>query len=187
MLCHHVLKKHVNNPEKREILIFNLFLGRLMRRLFTRLGKDVEKLPIEMNVKGYTEGNVHYLKVSKDKYYELAKHLKEKGFTRLLTVSSVDWKEKGSLEVYFVLHKLDGNVYVKVATDLSRKNPVILSLSQLWPNAAMHERETWELFGAFFKGNEILEPLFLEDWKGPPPFNKEFDWREYVKKNYNSS
>ena len=121
-----------------------------MRISATKLGKDVEKLPIRMNAKGYTEGNVHYLKVSKEKYFKSAKHL----------------KEKGSLEVYFILHKLDGNVYVKVATDLPRKNSVILSLSELWPNAAMHERETWELFGVFFKGNEILEPCFWKIGKG---------------------
>ena len=30
------------------------------------------------------------------------------------------------------------NVWVKVATDLPKKKPVILSLSELWPNAAMH-------------------------------------------------
>ena len=42
-------------------------------------------------------------------------------------------------------------------------------------NAAMHERETWEMFGIKFRGNRMLKPLFLEDWRGPPPFRKDFD------------
>ena len=32
-----------------------------------------------------------------------------------------------------------------------------------------------------FDGNKNLTPLFLEDWDGPPPFRKDFNWREYVR------
>jgi len=38
-----------------------------------------------------------------------------------------------------------------------------------------------ELFGVEFEGNQDLAPLFLEDWDGPPPFRKDFDWRDYVR------
>lgn len=151
--------------------------------------KDVEDvlkgLQDKIRVRRSVKENVNYLKVPKGDYIEAAKRLKEHGFLRLLTVSAVDWIEKGTLEVYFLVHKLDENVYVKVATDIPRGNSEISSLSELWPNATMHERETWELFGIIFKGNETLEPLFLEDWDGPPPFRKDFDCKEYVKKNYN--
>jgi len=47
-------------------------------------------------------------------------------------------------------------------------------------NAQIHEREAYEMFGVVFKGNPDLSPLFLEDWKGPPPFRKDFNWRKYV-------
>lgn len=144
--------------------------------------KDLQtKVRIEHSVKG----NINYLKVSKKNYLKVAKYLREHGFRRLLTVSAVDWIEKGSMEIYFLVHKLDENVYVKVAAEIGRENPSIPSLSELWPNAAMHERETWELFGIFFEGNKILKPLFLEDWNELFPFRKDFDWREYVKKTYN--
>jgi len=61
---------------------------------------------------------------------------------------------------------------------------VIPSLSELWPNAAVHEREAWELFGISFEGNKFLKPLFLEDHFEIPPFRKDFNWREYVRKAY---
>jgi len=48
----------------------------------------------------------------------------------------------------------------------------------------MHEHEAWELFKIIFKGNPMLKPLFLEEWNGPPPFRKDFNWREYVKEKY---
>jgi len=128
--------------------------------------------------------NVNYLKVSKPNYLVVAKYLKGHGFRRLLTVSAVDWIEQGNFEVYFIVHKLRGNLYVKVTTEIPRDNPVIPSLSELWPNAAVHERETWELFGIFFEGNKFLKALFLENHIKIPPFRKDFDWREYVNKAY---
>jgi NADH-quinone oxidoreductase subunit C len=148
--------------------------------------EDVLKdLQTELNVKYSIKENVNYLRVSRNNYLTVAKYLKKQGFRRLLTVSAVDWIERGNLEVYFLVHKIDGNLYVKVATEIRRDKPLIPSLSELWPNAAMHERETWEIFGIFFERNGILKPLFLEDWNELPPFRKDFDWREYVKKTNN--
>jgi NADH-quinone oxidoreductase subunit C len=140
-------------------------------------------LQSEMRVEYSVEGNMNCLKVSRDDYIAVARYLRKRGFRRLLTVSAVDWIERGTLEAYFLVHKIDGNVYVKVAAEMRRENPLVPSLSELWPNAAMHERETWELFGVFFEGNRSLKPLFLEDWDEIPPFRKDFDWREYVKEN----
>ena len=40
------------------------------------------------------------------------------------------------------------------------------------------------MFGVKFEGNDDLSPLFLEDWLGPPPFRKDFDWRKYVREKY---
>ncbi len=120
------------------------------------------------------------IKVSRDEYPEVARHLREEGYRRLLTVSAVDWIEEGCYEVYFLAHHLEDRAYVKVTTEIPRDSPTVPSLSAIWPNAAMHEREMWELFGINPEGNPMLEPLFLEDWIGPPPFRRDFNWREYV-------
>lgn len=130
--------------------------------------------------------NIQYFKVEKKDYLNTARYLKEHMFRRLLTVSAVDWIKDDSFEVYFILHNMNKNVYVKVSTRISRrKKSKIESLSKLWSNAALHEREIWEMFGIVFEGNKILKPLFLENWIGPPPFRKDFDWRKYVKRNFN--
>jgi NADH-quinone oxidoreductase subunit C len=131
--------------------------------------------------------NMKYMEVSKQDYLKAARCLKETGFKRLMAVSAIDWIETEIYEVYFILHNLGENAYIKVKTNISRDDPNIPSLSEIWSSAAMHERETWELFGINFDGNAMLEPLFLEDWVGPPPFRKDFDWREYVKKNFDFS
>ncbi|MFX1520588.1 MAG: NADH-quinone oxidoreductase subunit C [Promethearchaeota archaeon] len=134
---------------------------------------------------GYSvDENINYVRVSKPNYFQVAEYLRKHGFRRLLTISAVDWIERGTFEIYFIVHKLHESLYVKVATEVPRDNPTIPSLSKLWLNAAMHEREAWELFGVSFEGNQILKPLFLEDPIEIPPFRKDFDWREYVEKNY---
>jgi len=143
-----------------------------------------EKLKDKLSFERRVKGPVNYVKVSREDYAKTAAYLKENGFNRLLTVGAVDWLEKGTFEVYFLVHNMIENIYVKVATEIPRENPRIPSLSSFWPNAAMHERESWELFGIKFTGNSMLKPLFLEDWNGPPPFRKDFNWRDYVKKTF---
>ncbi len=117
-------------------------------------------------------------------YVDLSTHLKEHGFSRCLTVTVIDWLEQGEFEIYYLVHHLASNIYVKVATRIPRSKPKITSLSTIWESAAMHEREMWELFGVNFVGNTMLKPLFLEDWKGKPPLRKDFNWRNYVDKEY---
>ena len=128
-----------------------------------------------------SKGNVLSVNVENDFYLPMAKFLNEHSFNRLLTVSVVDWIKENEFEIYFLVHNFEENVYVKVSTRIKRDNPRIVSLSSIWGNSALHEREGWELFGVIFEGNSMLKPLFLEDWNGPPPFLKDFNWREYVK------
>ena len=70
-------------------------------------------------------------------------------------------------------------------TKISRDKPIIASVTSIWDESAqIHERELHELFGVKFKGNQDLSSLFLEEWKGPAPFRKDFDWRDYVRDKF---
>ncbi|MEX0568222.1 MAG: NADH-quinone oxidoreductase subunit C [Candidatus Njordarchaeota archaeon] len=127
---------------------------------------------------------IYYIKTTAENFLEAARVLKEHGFIRLLTVSAVHWIDQKQFEVYFIANDPKRREYVKVSTLIPQDNPRITSLREIWPNASMHERETWELFGIFFENNDMLEPLFLEDWKEIPPFRKDFDLYEYAEKQY---
>lgn len=50
---------------------------------------------------------------------------------------------------------------------------VIASVSDLWPAATWHERETAEMFGVAFVGIADGRPLLLHDHDGPPPLRKQ--------------
>ncbi len=130
------------------------------------------------------QGNLLSLTTDSTTYVELATYLKEHDFARCLTVSATDWLDTNEFEIYYLVHHLKNNVYVKVAVSIPRNKPEITSLSTIWKSAAMHEREMWELFGITFVGNMMLKPLFLEDWTNLPPLRKDFNWRDYVAQEY---
>ncbi|RLI52270.1 MAG: NADH-quinone oxidoreductase subunit C [Candidatus Thorarchaeota archaeon] len=123
--------------------------------------------------------------IQKKDLLDISAWLKEKGFTHLSSLSVTDWIDDGKYELTYHLWSYTDNVLITLKTKISRKNPVIKSVSSIWgENAQIHEREMHELFGVKFEGNSDLSPLFLEDWSGVPPFKKDFDWREYVKEKF---
>lgn len=116
--------------------------------------------------------------------YDILSSLKDKGFDHLSDVTCIDYIEDQEFEVIYHLwshtEKLRGMVKVRIP----RNSPSIKSIVDLWEGAQTHERENHELFGINFQGNPNLSPLFLEDWKEIPPFRKDFDSREFVRRKY---
>ncbi len=115
----------------------------------------------------------------------VGKTAKDKGFTHLSAISVTDWLEEGTFEVTYHLWSYAEKQLLTLKTKIDRANPRIDSVIPLWhENAQIHEREMHEMFGVNFIGNPDLSPLFLEDWEGPPPFRKDFNWRKYVQDKF---
>lgn len=114
----------------------------------------------------------------------ICRWLKDHGFVHLSAVSATDWVEEKQYELTYHTWSYEDRMLVTVKTMIDRENPIIDSVVPIWEeNAQIHERELHELFGILFEGNADLAPLFLEDWEGPPPFKKDFNWREYVRED----
>ena len=124
------------------------------------------------------------LTVTKETCHEVLSQLKAMSFDHLSDVTGVDYMADGEFEIVYHLwsHTEKARAILKVR--ITRESPVIESAIDLWPGAQIHEREAHELFGISFGGNPNLSPLFLEDWTEIPPFRKDFDTREYVKRQY---
>lgn len=111
--------------------------------------------------------------------------VKDQEFVHLSAISVTDWVNENKYEVVYTVWSYKDRILLGIKTKIERNTPSIDSVVPVWMESAqIHERELHELFEVKFEGNSDLAPLFLEGWDGPPPFRKDFGWREYVKEEY---
>lgn len=146
----------------------------------------LKKLASEFNIKGEVrrKGRI-WLDTSAEGLVNFCSWIKNEGFEHLSAISAVDWPDEGVFELAYHLWSYQDKILLTSKVKIDRQNAVIDSVTGIWNGSARaHEREIHELFGINFEGNDNLTPLFLEDWDGPPPFRKDFNWREYVGEKY---
>ncbi len=146
----------------------------LISKIQSRFGVDVLK----------KEKNQIWLKISKKNLLNLCGFLKDNGFEFFSSLSAVDILEKNTIELIYHIWSEEKKMGLNIKTTIGRKKPEINSVSEVYNSSQIHEREIHELFGVRFLGNPDLSELFLENWQGPPPFLKDFDWREYVREKF---
>ena len=144
------------------------------------------RLASELNIKAELRRERRvWATVDKGMLVKICEWAKKHGFEHLSAISVVDWVEEKSYELNYHLWSYKDKVMLTLKTRIDREHPTIDSISSIWNKSAqIHEREMHELFGIMFENNGDLAPLFLENWQGPPPFRKDFDWREYVRSEY---
>jgi NADH-quinone oxidoreductase subunit C len=84
------------------------------------------------------------------------------------------------LHVWSVPHRHHVFLRTRVARDGGR----LATLTDLWPGASWHERETYEMFGIVFDGHPNLVPLLLPDGFEGNPLRKEFILASRVAKSW---
>lgn len=105
---------------------------------------------------------------------EAAKVLDAEGFT-IDMVTAVDWPDENQFELLYDFFHFHGPARVVVRTRIPRDQPVMPSLSAVYPGANWHERETAEFFGIDFTDHPNLIHLLLpEDFTGYP-LRKDFN------------
>jgi NADH-quinone oxidoreductase subunit C len=88
-------------------------------------------------------------------------------FDSLMCLSGLDWPEY--LEVVYNLHSMRHNHKITLKVRCPKDNPVVPTVSRLWPTADWHEREAYDLIGVRFEGHPDLRRILLpEDWEGHP-------------------
>lgn len=100
--------------------------------------------------------------------------LDEEGFC-LESVAGVDWIKEEQMEVLYDFSRLDGPLCrVVMRTRVPRTEPVVPTVSDIFPGANWHERETHEFFGIRFEGHPNLTPLLLPEDADFHPLRKDF-------------
>jgi NADH-quinone oxidoreductase subunit C len=91
-------------------------------------------------------------------------------FNFLSDITCVDWyPAEPRFEVVYHLLSIPKKERVRLKVRLNSSNPVVESLTSIWPGANFFEREVFDLFGVRFSGHPYLRRILMpEDWEGYP-------------------
>lgn len=127
------------------------------------------------------------VEINKESVKEIARFLRDDErllFDHLVFITALDEEEK--MKVLWCLFSYIYKHYIILKAEVSRDNPEVESVSDIWATAEWHERETYDFFGIVFKGNKDLRRILLpDDWEGyplrkdyiPPDFYHDMDNR----------
>jgi NADH-quinone oxidoreductase subunit C len=122
----------------------------------------------------YNEKGIHLdVSVEPGQVVDAAELLDQLGFT-LEAVTGVDWLSDGQMEVVYDYSHYKELCRVAVRARLERQNPEVPTISDIYPGANWHERETHDFFGIVFAGHPDLTPLLLPEDADFHPLLKDF-------------
>jgi len=120
------------------------------------------------------------LLVEPERLHQAASNLKDLGFDRLGMVTAVD--RPTHLEMVYRLHSRSMSAALFLKCNVSRDEPEVDSLVDLWPSALWQERETYDMFGVVFSGHPDLRRILLpDDWHGFP-LRKDYDDESIIRR-----
>jgi NADH-quinone oxidoreductase subunit D/NADH-quinone oxidoreductase subunit C/D len=115
--------------------------------------------------------------VPAEKLVEFATGLRDEfGYDFLSSVTGVDYLPEEKLEVVYHAYQTTGGPALVYKVQVPRDNPVVPSLTPVFPGANLQEREAWDLVGIRFDGHPNLKRVLT--WEGFEGHPLQKDWRE---------
>ncbi len=112
-------------------------------------------------------------RVAPDQVVAAATILDLEGFA-LDAVTGVDWLAQNEMEVVYDFFHPTVSVRAVVRTRVPRANPELPTISNVFPGANWHERETHDFFGIRFAGHPNLSPFLLPEDANFHPLRKDY-------------
>ena len=137
-------------------------------RLRARFGDDVTDAALQH---GHTAATV-----TAARYHDIIRFLRDDpdlACDYCEFVSAVDWSEAG-MEVVTHLFSTAAHHSVRIKVKLPPDQPTLPTISDLYPAADWHERETTEMFGITFAGHPQPVKLLLSEPFEGHPLRKDF-------------
>jgi NADH-quinone oxidoreductase subunit C/D len=122
------------------------------------------------------EGYEGYI-IPAEKLVEFAIVLRDEfGYDFLSSVTAVDYLPEERMEVVYHAYQTTGGPGLFYKVQVDRDDPVVPSLTPIFPGADLQEREAWDLMGIHFDGHPDLKRVLL--WEGFDGHPLRKDWRE---------
>lgn len=91
------------------------------------------------------------------------------------SIAGVDWLKEERMEVVYDYTCYDHDqCRVTVRTFIPRSNPVVPTISPVFPGANWHERETFDFYGIIFEGHPDLTRILLPEDADFYPLRKDY-------------
>jgi NADH-quinone oxidoreductase subunit C/D len=115
--------------------------------------------------------------VTPDRLVEFATLMRDElGYDYLSSLTGVDYFPEDRFEVVYHLQKTSGGAVFEFKTAITRGDPVVPSLTQVYPGAEFQEREAWDLMGIRFTDHPDLRRILM--WEGFDGHPMRKDWKE---------
>jgi NADH-quinone oxidoreductase subunit C len=110
------------------------------------------------------------LTIARDAIRDAAATVQAAGYNFFEDMTAVDWfpsEPRFQLSYHILSHSY--KEYVRLRVLIDGDDPVIDSITPVWPSANYYEREVFDLFGVRFAGHPNLRRIMMPDnWKGHP-------------------
>lgn len=108
-------------------------------------------------------------------------------YKQLTDITAVDYPDRDQrFEVVYILLSVRFNARIKVKVCVDELTSIPSAVS-IYPSAGWAERETWDMFGIFFKGNPDLRRILTDYGFEGYPLRKDFPLSGYVEVRYDSA
>jgi NADH-quinone oxidoreductase subunit C len=119
------------------------------------------------------------IELKREKVHEVIKFLKEDpemGFGFLTTMCGLHYPDnKGKeLGVMYQLHNMPKNWRIRLKIFFPVNEPVVQSITDIFPSANWQERQEYDFFGIIFKGHPNLKRILNMDEMDYFPMRKEY-------------
>jgi NADH-quinone oxidoreductase subunit C len=111
----------------------------------------------------------------KGKLHELARGLKvdvDVGYETLNFIAGVDWGKH--FESVYHVYSWKTNTYLELHVELPRGKAEVDTVTDVWPAADWHERESWDMVGIRYLGHPDLRRILLKDDFVGHPLRKDY-------------
>ncbi len=114
------------------------------------------------------EGENVWMEMGKAELLSELRHLKAIGLDRISSITGVDTGKNIEVIYHFIHNKKTLNIRIS----LDRKNPVVESITKIYPGANLFERELSEMLGVEVRNHPNPKKLFLSDESPHTPLRK---------------